>query len=227
MNLSKHLTRATPGASRRLNALRKPFDARPLVTVAVTAWLAVGAATSAHAAAITQYVELTDPFRTAAGPGSTGFSQFDPALGTLSSVSFQYTVNGVNPYAAFVGTAGDYLFYSLYDPSWGTQLAKASFQFGFNGSAGIGMSFLASSDTHLLQYIGTGTKTLMASFSRSNYNNWVSINGDCVVASCSDLTPRVAITYDYIAANAVPEPPTLALSLASLALVGWLSRRRA
>jgi hypothetical protein len=192
------------------------------VAAASVALLGVLAPMDAKATTITQFVELTDPNFSATGPGSTSFSQFDPANGTLNAVTFQYTVNGVTPYVTFVARGADSMFYGLYDPSFQTQLAKAQFSFGSGGAAGVGMTSLVTSDPNLSQYVGLLSLTLKYNFSRSFSGNWAVVDGNPSGA------PLVAITYDYTAAeiSATPLPAALPLFAAGLGVMGLLGWRR-
>ena len=185
---------------------------------------ALGFATDGKADTITELISLTSPFRTAAGPGSSAFSQFDPTLGTLTGVTYQYTVNGVTPFADFSGTAGDDLFYFLFDPSSQLQLATSHSLFNFTGGVGAGISFTAATDPNLAQYIGVGTLTLQESFSRSVFNDFVEIIGNPGNGS----NPLIQITYDYTpaAVAAVPEPSTWAMMILGFAGIGFTAYRK-
>lgn len=184
-----------------------------LMTVATGTVLALGSA-SANAGTITQTVSLLSPEFAVVTAGSTSFSQFDGALGTLNSVTFNYSLpDGV----VYLATNHDYMFYYLFNPNFTTQLLKGT-NFGINGGANLGPPSVSSySDPFLAQYVGLGTLTLKANVSKSYGSDRVHING----------TPFAVITYNFTDAVAsVPEPATWAMMILGFGGVGFTARRR-
>ena len=86
---------------------------KTLMTAAAGAILVLVPA-GAGAATITQEVSLLSPFRAALTAGSTEFNQFDPSLGTLTSVSFDYSF----PSGLVYFSVSDYMFYFLLTPNF-------------------------------------------------------------------------------------------------------------
>ena len=187
------------------------------------------APTGGKANTITQIVELVDANKNAVSPGSSPFQQFDSANGTLNAVTFQWTATGATPYAVFVNGGSDFMFYYLDSPTYLTHLAKSSNN-GVGGASGWGISSLTAEDLILAPYIGLGTVTLKQSFSHSNSNSSLVINGDCSYCTPPNifLTALIGITYDYTPAAiaAVPEPSTWAMMILGFAGVGFMAYRR-
>jgi hypothetical protein len=188
------------------------------------------APTGGKADTITQIVDLVDANKNAVWPGSSPFNQFNPADGTLNAVTFQWTApNGATPYAVFTNGGSDFMFYYLDSPTYLTHLATSN-NHGIAGSSGWGINFLTTSDPNLDPYEGLGTVTLKQSFSHSNSNSSLSINGDCSYCTPPDisLSALIRITYDYTptAIAAVPEPSTWAMMILGFAGVGFMAYRR-
>jgi hypothetical protein len=170
--------------------------------------------TSGKADIITQTVTLLAPNFNVVTAGSTSFSQFDPTLGTLNSVTFNYSVPGG---VVYLTSGSDYMDYYLFDPNFATQLLHGS-NFGIPGGVNLGSPPVVNfSDLSLAQYIGTGTLTLEANVSKHNNSSWVAING----------TPSAEITYTFTGAvAAVPEPSTWAMMILGFGGVGFMAYRR-
>jgi PEP-CTERM motif len=201
----------------------KKFGLSTFPALALGLAMTLAPLTEGGAATITQQISLTSPNSTAYGPGSSIFSQFDPASGTLTAVTYQYTVNGVTPYANIAGShLGDYVAYRLYDPSGQLLLATSSWLFyNHPGAVGILIDYLATTDSYLPQYIGVGTLALTQSSSLPS-------TGDSIAVVAQNFNPLIEITYDYTpsAVAAVPEASTWAMMLLGFAGVGFMGYRR-
>jgi len=219
-----------------------PFASKYAAAVSGVVLLSLLAATGGKAATITETVTLlgTSPgFLVGSDQtGSSTFSKFNPTLGTLTAVDFQYTVGGVSLESALQNATNttNTITYSLLDPSSQLTLASFSHSVGPSGVLGEPLSIDASSDTFLAQYIGLGTLTLKVNVTADGpaaafVNGTIGGNPDgCGPQGQSECIPQVAITYDYTAgAAATPLPtalPLFASGLGALGLFGWRRRRK-
>jgi hypothetical protein len=218
----------------------------------LVALLNILAPAAANASTITQVVDLLnpslppDPFNLGMhGPGSTSFSQFNPAAGTLNGVTFSF-VNSEYVYATLVYGGGsshnsdgkDEVEYQLLDPAGHAFIYLDRWEFAINplgigSSAGGGIeTFTPAPNTALSQYIGVGTLALIYGVGRDNFGDyvagltaWCLPSLGCVGPMSFNAIPQVAITYDYTPA-ATPLPATFPLFATGLAGLGWLVRRR-
>lgn len=201
----------------------KKFGLSTFPALALGLAMTLAPVTEGRAATITQQISLTSPNSSAYGPGSSSFSQFDPTSGTLTAVTYQYTVDGVTPYVNIGGSSvGDYVAYHLYDPSAQLLLATSSWLFyRFPGAVGISIDFLATTDSYLSQYVGVGTLVLKQSSSLPGA-------GDYIAVVAQNFNPLIEITYDYTptAVAAVPEPSTWVMMILGFAGVGFMGYRR-
>lgn len=183
---------------------------KTLMTAAAGAILVLVPA-GASAATITQQVSLVSPFFAVLTAGSTEFDQFDADLGTLTSVSFEYSFpNGLGYFSV-----DDYMFYYLLTPNFSTTLLKGS-SLGYQGGTNLGSpAVINSSDSDIAQYIGTGTLALVANVSKSNPLSFVNTYGG--VAN---------VIYTYTEAAAAPEPSAWAMMLLGFGGLGATLRSR-
>lgn len=191
---------------------------RKLLATAMTAAFSLSLAGSACATTLMQTVSLLSPDFAVVTAGSTSFSQFDAALGTLDSVTFGYAFpNGLT----YINNSADWIDYYLFSPNFTTQLLHGT-NFGINGGANLGSpGVVSTSDPSIAQYIGSGTLTLLANVSKHSNSSWVSMNPGATAS----------ITYNYTAAvaappGAVPEPVTWAMMILGFAGVGGVLRTR-
>ena len=142
--------------------------------------------------------------------GSSAFSQFDPTLGTLNSISInlsgQATPTGITDSFIRV-TPSDHLGYQLTgNPTQGPVIGGAPFQIGYNG---------VTSDASLLApFEGSGTEGLSLVFENPT----------------ADVIATGTLTYNYtptaVPVAATPEPSSIALLGTGLLGIAGIVKRR-
>lgn len=189
---------------------------RAILATAAAVGVALAAAASANAATITETFTLPDVDGYESAGGSS-FAAFDPALGTLNSVTLD--VSGT---ATFSGGGDEdnnafiyfFDFQGLHEGTDGLSNARVG-----NGSA-------------------TASRTDTLSFADDVFSGPGSISTSVLVvmdggegnASISSVFPTESVTYTYTPATpAAPEPPTWAmmgLGFAALAFAGYRQTKR-
>jgi hypothetical protein len=163
---------------------------------------------------------------------SAGFSQFNPALGTLTAVIYSYPANLVDT-VVLIGTGN--LSFELLDPTgnFSTGPIANAFVSGANGAANLFLQFRFPSDTALAQYVGLGVGTLHLQYAiGAGLAFSPEVEGACLPGfrSCS---PQMVVTYTYTPATtspaATPLPaalPLFATGLGALGFLGWRRKRK-
>ncbi|MEH2530283.1 hypothetical protein V1277_003343 [Bradyrhizobium sp. AZCC 1588] len=224
----------------------KKYGLSAFPALALGTAMTLAAITEGRAATITQIVDLTSSSYRAPnnnGVGSTAFSQFDPTLGTLTSVTFGLPADdwypssgGWLPYLAFIykgptvvgGTVSPYYF--LY--SGGFQIVGTRYSpFPQSTNSGItaDFTFNNTSDSNLAYYIGLGALTLTYSDGRETVADFWNMPVYCPLQNCTSARPHpeMAITYTYTeAVAAVPEVSTWAMMVLGFAGLGFMGYRR-
>jgi hypothetical protein len=226
-------------------AAMKNFGLSTIPALALGIAMTLAGVTEGRASTITQIVDLTRTSYRAPNPngvGSTAFSQFDSALGTLTSVTFGLPVDGWYPssggwlpYLSFI-YKGPTVAGSTVDPRY--NLYSGDFQIvgtpynpipqSTNSGTTTSFNFKNTSDSDLAYYIGLGTLTLTYSDNRETVADFWNINVFCPLQNCTTAPshPEMAITYTYTeAAAAVPETSTWAMMILGFAGVGFMRYR--
>jgi PEP-CTERM motif len=216
----------------------KKFGWSILPALSLGVAMTVGAGTDGRAGVITQIVDLTSTSYLAPsnnGVGSTAFSQFDPADGTLTGVTFGLPAGGWLPYLSFIykgptvqGNTLDprYYLYSGNLEIVGTPYAPIPQS--LNAGTTASFNFQNTSDSDLAYYIGLGTLTLTYYDNRTTVADFFNVGTYCPYNNCTEpRQPELAITYTFTdAVAAVPEPSTWAMMLLGFAGVGFMAYRR-
>jgi hypothetical protein len=184
--------------------------------LAVTVAIAVLGGWSAQAATLTETFTF-DPLDGYGFETGSDFSAFDPALGTLNSVTYDVvaTANFTGGGPSDFNDAAYELTFVGVDSSETpvlTNQTMAAVSFG-NGAA---QASLTSTDSSLATYLVPGAVT----------PNLTIVNATNTPASISSTFATESVTYNYTPATPVPEPPSIGLLAIGLVGLGWRLRHR-
>jgi hypothetical protein len=206
----------------RLFQNKEPLPMRLSRLSFIVAGFALAAAAAVHADTITETFTAPDGLLGYAPPGSTSeIDQFNPSLGTLTSVTVAYTV-GITGFCNSQMEIGCYVDFDLADAGAGYQAGRETV---ILPSPSFSLTFSGSQDnvdpaTFTADFIGTGQ------FQFGVFGAVADASGGGYPAAGYINNLAGTVTYDYTpAAPAVPEPPSIAL-IGTGALMGAEMLRR-
>jgi hypothetical protein len=188
-----------------------PYRRLSLPSVAVLIGIWCIAASPARAAEIIQTITFA-PFNGNGGIAGSLINEFDPASGTLQSVSINGSVTATFSNAS---TGEDNAFYDFFWTGSGSTSHSVEPSRPGNGSV---MGLISSDDTSPAALANfTGTQKVTSEVTAVNESN----DGASLASTFGPMT----VTYNYTPA-AVPESPSIALLSVGLLGLGWTLRQR-
>jgi PEP-CTERM motif len=183
---------------------------KALLAASVLAGIAGFTASAARADMIIETYTFPSPLVGYTLEAGSLFSEFNPALGTLNSVTLNNTAT-----ATFSGGGG-------------TDFNEALYQISLDGNTFVMLAFITgngTADTSIHNFTSTfnlaayiGTEELMTSV--------LVINDNETIANISSTFGTQTLIYNFTPVTPAPEPSSLLLFAGGLLAAGWAYRRR-